>query len=279
VRVKTQEKPVWAWDRARDGGLTGGTVFNNIKDGSLALRSQAGDTGLRLTGRGEYSQISLKTRGNYIFYNESGFNLNSSNRQGENPEPIDKYPSGTSGPGNVGQGAPGNSTRMTFGVDAGVSTNTACQRDPNNPDRCANSCGCKGWIWSPRTCETSWCICSAQERKGDFNFLKLGGKLRISVDYEIVWTAGAGRNMWIMVNNNEANAMQSVLSTNSQLLIQPLTDPRGTRATAVTTLNVDDFITRKIPGFETLETAFIGIVCLSNGGSINISGIRIEKEE
>ena len=246
VRVKTQEKPVWAWDRARDGGLknTGAAdvmVWNSIKPGVFALRAQGRDTGLRLTGRGEYSEIPIKIGGNYIFYTESGFNINSSNSNGGNPEPIDKYASGTSGAqGEMGN--PNNSTRMSFGTDSGITT-------------------------------------ASGHQEGVFNFFEKGGAIRISVDYEIIWTAGAGRNMWITINNNQANIMQSVLSTNSQLLIQPLTDPRGTRATAVTTLNVDDFITRRIPGFETLETAFIGIVCLSNGGSINISGIRIEKEE
>jgi len=114
---------------------------------------------------------------------------------------------------------------------------------------------------------------------GDFNFLEIGGSIRVSVDYEIIWSAGAGRNMWITLNNNQANASQSVMGTNSQILIQPLTDPRGTRLTAVTTIDIDDFVARKIPGYETLETAFIGIVCLSNGGSIYVSGIRIEREE
>jgi len=147
--------------------------------------------------------------------------------------------------------APGNSTRIMIGSNSGITSNP-------NPIPPVEGSG---------------------HQPGDFNFLGIGGSIRVSVDYEIIWSAGAGRNMWITLNNNQANATQSVMGTNSQILIQPLTDPRGTRLTAVTTISVDDFTARRVPAFETLETAFIGIVCLSNGGSIYVSGIRIERED
>ena len=84
--------------------------------------------------------------------------------------------------------------------------------------------------------------------------------------------------MWIMVNNNNANAAQSYMGTNSQILIEPLIAARGTRATAVTTLDVRDLAGGRFKGYETLETAFIAVIALSNGGSIYVSGIRIEYE-
>jgi hypothetical protein len=103
--------------------------------------------------------------------------------------------------------------------------------------------------------------------------------IRISVDYEIIWTAGAGRNMWIHLNNNQANAGRSIMSTNSQIMINPLTSAQGSRETAVTTLNVHDLVNRKVKGFETMEKSLLTIIALSNGGSIYLSGIRIEEYE
>jgi hypothetical protein len=101
--------------------------------------------------------------------------------------------------------------------------------------------------------------------------------IRVSVDYEIIWTAGAGRNMWIHLNNNEANATRSLLGTASQLLINPLTAAKGTRETAVAAWDLRDFVNRKVRGFESLDKSFISIIALSNGGSIYVSGIRIEE--
>ena len=103
--------------------------------------------------------------------------------------------------------------------------------------------------------------------------------IRVSVDYEIIWTAGAGRDLWIMLNNNNANAAQSVMGTDSSILIEPLTAAVGTRSTAVTYIDVCDIVNRNIRGIETLENAFICIIALSNGGSIYVSGIRIEYED
>jgi hypothetical protein len=87
-----------------------------------------------------------------------------------------------------------------------------------------------------------------------------------------------------MLNNNEANATQGALGTASQLLINPLTDPRGTRKTVYTYLDGVDFVSRKVGdniiisrnGWRNLDKSFVNIVALSNGGSINVSGIRIE---
>ncbi|MCL2444150.1 MAG: hypothetical protein FWD13_11910 [Treponema sp.] len=233
VRVKTQSKPIWAWDRGRDGGLrnNGIPVVNDAGRDYYTMASASGDTGMTLTGRGEYSgtNLPLKVGGNpnTIRWTNLGMLINSSNSSGGlNPNPAPN---------------PGNSTRMAIGTNSADSTINGHQ-------------------------------------PGVLNFAEIEEIIRISVDYEIIWTAGAGRNLWIMVNNNQANAMQSVLGTSSQILIHPLTAPRGTRATAVATINAADFIFRKIPGHESLNTSFISIVCLSNGGSIYVSGIRIEKD-
>jgi hypothetical protein len=69
------------------------------------------------------------------------------------------------------------------------------------------------------------------------------------------------------------------MRTDSQILIEPLTAARGTRATAVTYIDVWDMVDRKFKGIETLENSFICIIALSNGGSIYVSGVRIEIEE
>jgi hypothetical protein len=83
--------------------------------------------------------------------------------------------------------------------------------------------------------------------------------------------------MWIMLNNNEANATRSPLANSSHLTIEPLTAARGTRATAIAIFDVQDLINRN-PGHETLDRAFFTIIALSNGGSIYVSGIRVEYE-
>jgi len=218
ILVKTQPPPVWAWDRGRD--------ISSLP----AVIPLQNNPALRITGRGDFTEMPIGVSGNPIPYNASGLLVNSSNNlSGLNP--------GGAAP------TPGNSTRIMIGT----TNRTATTADDS-------------------------------KRAGVFDFYNEGGTIRVSVDYEIVWTAGAGRNMWLLVNNNNANAMQSELGTSSQLLINPLTDPRGTRRTVFASLNVDDFISRNIPGVNTLNEAFIAIVCLSNGGSVYVSGIRIERE-
>jgi len=233
VLVKTQEPPIWAWDRSRD---ISANMTESIRMGDVQSCT--------ITGRGQtINEMPFQLGGNEIKYTTSGIWLNSSNNtSGLNPAPVSPNPSNPDL--NFYNGNPGNSTRIYLGT-----TNRAATTAINS------------------------------RRGGIFDLLKTGGIIRVSVDYEIVWTAGAGRNMWILVNNNEANATRSELGTNSQLLINPLIDPRGTRRTAVASLNVDDFTARKVPGLDTLNEAFFSIICLSNGGSIYVSGIRIEKED
>ena len=227
VLVKTQEPPIWAWDRSRD-------ISPNMQE-SIRMGDVQTCT---ITGRGQaITEMPFQLGGNEIKYTTSGIWLNSSN----NSSGLNPYPAL---PPLFYNGNPGNSTRIYLGT-----TNRAATTAINS------------------------------RRGGVFDILEIGGIIRISVDYEIVWTAGAGRNMWILVNNNEANATRSELGTNSQLLINPLIDPRGTRRTAVASLNVDDFVSRNVPGVDTLNEAFFSIICLSNGGSVYISGIRIEKED
>jgi hypothetical protein len=69
------------------------------------------------------------------------------------------------------------------------------------------------------------------------------------------------------------------MRTDSQILIEPLTAARGTRATAVTYIDVWDMVSRKFEGIYTLEKSFICVIALSNGGNIYVSGVRIEYEE
>jgi|GEM_PF-2156346 len=125
---------------------------------------------------------------------------------------------------------------------------------------------------------TSTATTNIAGQPGVFDFYAINRPIRVSVDYEILWTAGAGRNMWIMLNGNQANT-NSPLRTLSQPLIQPLTAPRGTRATASVVINVPEWIQTRITGWESLKESFVGIVALSNGGSISVSGIRIEVAE
>jgi hypothetical protein len=233
VLVKTLALPIWAWDRARDGGLKNNG--NNVSSGFI-MDSLSTATGMTLTGRGEYTMdIPVKVSGNpnLMYYTDFGLKMNSSNSLAGNTDPANN---------------PNNSTRITIGTNSPITTNPASS------------------------------AVGAGHQPGVFNFLEINQPIRISVDYEIIWSAGASRDMWIMVNNNNANAAQSILSTNSQLLIEPLIAARGTRATAVTTLDVQDLIGRQVRGYETLENAFIAIIALSNGGSIYVSGIRIERE-
>ena len=232
VLVKTQEPPIWAWDRFRD-------ISPNMQ-ASIRI----GDTqNCTITGRGQtITEMPFQLGGNEIKYTASGIWLNSSNNtSGLNPAPVQPNPLNPDL--NFHNGNPGNSTRIYLGTTNRSATSAIDSK-----------------------------------RGGIFNLLEKGGIIRVSIDYEIIWTAGAGRNMWILVNNNEANATRSELGTNSQLLINPLTDPRGTRRTAVASLNVDDFVSRNVPGVGTLNQAFFSIVCLSNGGSVYISGARIEYE-
>ena len=235
VLVKTQAKPVWAWDRGRDGNLN--TALPQV------LSSNSGDTSYVIKGRGEYAEktaylagIPVKAKGNFIPYTASGLKLNSSNNfSGDNPDPVKQPDYGNSATSY-------NSTRITFGTNLHANTDSNVHQD------------------------------------GIFDFLTPNRNFRISVDYEIIWSAGASRDMWIMANNNNANAAQSYMGTNSQLLIEPLIAARGTRATAVTTLDVRDLVDRGIKGSETLGKAFIAVIALSNGGSIYVSGVRIEYE-
>ena len=222
LRVKTQPKPIWAWERGRDHNTIAGS--NLLSDGTPPSLTYT------LTGRGDYtSPIPLSVFGNDIPYTSSGLKINSSNNtSGNNPDPSPDS---------------SRSTRIAFGTNN--RTNTAAI------------------VHTP----------------GVFNLSQIGGTVRISVDYEIIWSAGAGRNMWITVNNNQANAANSVLGTSSQALIHPITAPRGTRDTAIATVNIDDFVQRRVPGYESLQNAIIGIVLLSNGGSVYVSGIRIERED
>ncbi|MCL2175773.1 MAG: hypothetical protein FWB73_06990, partial [Treponema sp.] len=250
VLIKTQAKPIWAWDRARDGHLNTHIKQHNPTTSELpietprpTLSSYESADNYTMKGRGEYSEtftngIPIKVKGNFIPYSPNGLLLNSSNNfSGDNPDPVaaPKYGSATSATSY-------NSTRITFGTNIHANTDSNIHQD------------------------------------GIFDFLTPNKNIRVSVDYEIIWSAGASRDMWIMANNNNANAAQSIMGTNSQLLIEPLIAARGTRATAVTTLDVLDLVNRKVKGYETLERGFIAVIALSNGGSIFVSGVRIEYE-
>jgi hypothetical protein len=239
---KLNRSPIWAWDRARDAN------FNT--DLSVLTATNAIHT---LSGRGEKTGIPAAVWGNAIPYTYYGLKLNSSNNSsGKNPDAI---------------GTPGNSTRIAVGMKDRTPTTASAHFD-----------GDFDFL-------ESFCEKDASGYKKDSTgkyILKPeaeGMTIRVSVDYEIIWTAGAGRDMWIMLNNNNANAAQSVMGTNSQILIEPLTAARGSRATAVTYIDIWDMVDRKLKGFENLEKAFICVIALSNGGSIYVSGIRIEYEE
>ncbi|MDR2020988.1 MAG: hypothetical protein LBQ14_09515 [Treponema sp.] len=199
--VQVAPLPLWAWDRGRDGGLTGD------------ISSSASN--ITLTGRGEKnSPVRIRALGNTIGYTTYGLDINSYNTS--------------------------NSTRIMIGSN----TNTSS----------ANG-----------------------HQTGDFNFLTPNRPIRISVDYEIVKSAPAGRDLWLTVNNNQATQGASVLGSTARILVQPLTAIEGTRATAVGYLNVPNIPDG--PGRDSLEKAFVGIICLSNGGRIYVSGIRIEYDD
>jgi len=270
LHVKTQSKPLWAWDRARDGHLNMDITPANPPTSELpaatprpTLSSFESATNYKMRGRGLYSEvypegIPVKVKANFIPYTVSGLLLNSSNNfSGDNPDPVafPKYGSATSANSF-------NSTRIMIGSN--IHTDTASdviRRGQSNCSSCLQTIPCP------------------THKEGTFNFLEITNNIRISVDYEIIWSASPSRDMWILVNNNNANATQARMGTNSQILIEPLIAPRGTRATAVTYLDTQDIVNRNVNGYEDLANAFITIVVLSNGGSIYVSGIRIETEE
>jgi len=272
VPVKTQPEPIWAWDRARDADIN--TALTSYVSPGLPM----GAGSPPIHGRGTHgSEVPIIVKANLIPYTVSGLWLNSSNNDsGRNP-----FPAGT----------PANSTRITIGSNdnldsIAVNSETNTSLIPRgvfdfldlfyekNPDGTFKEDD-KG-LWK------------IKEGMSDKS-------IRVSVDYEIVWTAGAGRDLWINVNNNYPTATRSTLSTASQMLIEPLTAARGTRTTALATLDVIDLVARKVrnipdkddpnksdldrSGWLSLDRAFISFVCLSNGGSIYVSGIRIEFDE
>ncbi|MCL2804662.1 MAG: hypothetical protein FWD26_01830 [Treponema sp.] len=244
VLVKTQALPIWAWDRARDGHLNLDITPPNPPTSELpaltprpTLSSYESAVNYKMYGRGEYAEgMPVKVKGNFIPYTASGLLLNSSNNVSGNNPDPVAFPRY----GSADSANSHNSTRIMIGSNIHDNTDTDVHRD------------------------------------GVFDLLTPDKNIRISVDYEIIWSAPASRDMWIMVNNNNANAAQSIMGTASQLLIEPLVSARGTRATAVTYLNVRDLAIT--PGFDNLAKAFIAIIVLSNGGSIYVSGIRIEEE-
>ena len=249
VQVKVlDEEPLWAWDRARDSDINSELLLRETHPviapflpepwPTLNVGANLGND-WRLRGRGLYggNQMINAALANHISYAPSGIILNSSNRAGgNNPFPAP---------------APQNSTRIMIGSNSNVSTVS-----PNPASTI------EGFL---------------EHAPGVFNFIEVNRPIRISVDYEVLWTAGPGRNMWIMINNNQVNAMGSpLMGSLSQVLVWPLTDPRGTRVTAVTTINIPDWIESEVTGWQTLERSFINILALSNGGSISVSGIRVE---
>ncbi|MDR2542225.1 MAG: Hsp20/alpha crystallin family protein [Treponema sp.] len=269
VLVKTQpEHPIWAWERGRDGNLYNGTAL--VPSGTVlpgtSSTNPANTSPFTIKGRGVKESVPIAIGGNPIPYTEFGFKINSSNNfSGKNPDPV--------GPPPFASGNPNNSTRITIGTNSGYATQNATNANWSN-------------IWNGQfdflnhffiRQDDNWVIKPEKENK----------MVRVSVDYEIIWTAGAGRNMWIHVNNNEANATRSLLGTASQLLINPLTAAMGSRETAIATWDLQDYVTseirgietRGIRGHETLDKSFITIVALSNGGNIYVSGIRIEEFE
>jgi len=241
---KLDSQPIWAWDRARDADGNAGLSSVNA--------SGAGTTGFN--GRGLWANsVPAAAWGNNIQNNEYGLKLNSSNNySGKNPDPV---------------ASPGNSTRIAIGITARTATSEGTAVD-----------GIFDFLEA--FCEKDG---AAYKKDPAGNYIlkpqAQGKMIRVSVDYEIIWTAGAGRDMWIMLNNNNANAAQSPMRTDSQILIEPLTAARGTRATAVTYIDVWDMVSRKFEGINTLERSFICVIALSNGGNIYVSGVRIEYEE
>jgi uncharacterized protein YjdB len=240
---KLDSRPLWAWDRARDA------------DGNAGLSSinASGSGTAGINGRGEKDNVPAAAWGNAVPNTGYGLKLNSSNNySGKNPDPA---------------GAPGNSTRIAIGIKERTATSEGTAVD-----------GVFDFLEA--FCEKDG---DAYKKDPAGNYIlkpqAQGKMIRVSVDYEIIWTAGAGRDMWIMLNNNNANAAQSPMRTDSQILIEPLASARGTRATAVTYIDVWDMVDRKFDGIETLEKSFICIITLSNGGNIYVSGIRIEYEE
>jgi hypothetical protein len=109
---------------------------------------------------------------------------------------------------------------------------------------------------------------------GDFDFLTPNKAIRVSVDYEIGAAASPGRDMWLTVNNNQATNGASVLGNLARIAVEPITAVEGTKATAIGYLNVPEIT--EGPGKASLSNAFVGIICLSNGGRVYVSGIRIE---
>jgi hypothetical protein len=114
-------------------------------------------------------------------------------------------------------------------------------------------------------------------QSGDFDFLTPSRPIRISVDYEIVKSAPPARDLWLTVNNNQPTQGASVLGSTARILVQPLTALEGTKATATGYLNIPNIPDG--PGRDSLQNAFVGIICLSNGGRIYVSGIRIEYDD
>ena len=112
---------------------------------------------------------------------------------------------------------------------------------------------------------------------GIFNFVEPKTPIRISIDYEII--SSNGRAIWITVNNNRPTHGQSVLGNTSRLLQKALEPAKGTKVTEVQVMDVPDLERFGIPGFKSLEQAFVGIIVLSRGGNIYVSGIRIEEGE
>jgi hypothetical protein len=206
VSVQVLPQPIWAWERARDGGLSGPVA--------------AGAGNVTLQGRGSHTEpIRLRAFGTAIGYTPFGLDIDSR---------------GVS------------STRIMFGSDSGIQTVSPSSNPTGNHEG------------------------------GDFDFLDSNRVIRISVDYEIVNSANPGRDMWLTVNNNWPTHGASVLGNASRVLLQPLTAAAGLRATVTGYLNVPDIPAGK--GRDSLENAFVGIICLSNGGRVYISGLRIEYE-
>jgi len=276
VLVKTQPEPIWAWDRARDADIN--TALNVPQYVSPGLPMGASPLPPPIHGRGTHgSQVPIIVKANPIPYTASGLWLNSSsNDSGRNPSPAV---------------TPANSTRITIGSNENtdsiaVNSETALSAIPRGVFDFLDPFYEKNQDGTFKEDNRGLWIVKEEMRDKS---------IRVSVDYEIVWTAGAGRDLWINVNNNYPTATRSTLSTASQMLIEPLTAARGTRTTALATMDVIDLVARKVrnipdkdnpaksdldrSGWSSLDRAFISFVCLSNGGSIYVSGIRIEFDE
>ena len=241
AQVKVLENaPLWAWDRARDSNLN-----------SELLNRPTHSVFNPPSGTLLPSQYPTLTQGNPDWHITGRGNYAETMNQVVFGNHISYAPSGiilnssndSGGSNPFHAPAPANSTRIMIGSSAGGSGNASTND------------------WAP---------------PGLFDFYVIDNPIRISIDYEILWTAGAGRNMWLMINGNNANT-NSPLRTLSQALVRPLTDPRGTRATASVEINIPEWIHNRVDGWESLKASFIGIVVLSNGGSVSVSGIRIEE--